>query len=187
MKKLVLVMLVLVLLILAGVQTASASGHKVCDVHKVKKGENLYRIARKHGSTVASIVNANNIKNPSKIYVGEKLVIPCPGKPPAKGKRIHVVKRGDTLYSISRYYGVPMKAIKQANRIVNPNKIYVGQRLVIPKKKPPKPAGFWYTVKRGDTLSAIAWRFGVPIWSIVAANNLHNPNYIYTGQKLWIP
>lgn len=48
------------------------------------------------------------------------------------GPRIHVVQRGETMYRIARYYGTTVQAIAAANGIVNPNLIYVGQRLVIP-------------------------------------------------------
>jgi LysM repeat protein len=47
--------------------------------------------------------------------------------------------------------------------------------------------GFWYTVRWGDSLSGIGWRYGVSPWSICSANGLANCNYIYAGQSLWIP
>jgi LysM repeat protein len=82
----------------------------------------------------------------------------------------------------------------KANHLVNPNRIYAGQKLLIPTKgyyPPPPPVpphvGFWYRVKPGDTLSAIGWRYGVSPWAIAAANGLRNINCIFAGQKLWIP
>jgi LysM repeat protein len=47
--------------------------------------------------------------------------------------------------------------------------------------------GAYYTVHYGDTLSSIAWRHGVSMWSIATANNLYNVNLIYAGQRLYIP
>ena len=47
--------------------------------------------------------------------------------------------------------------------------------------------GQWYVVQRGDTLYRIAFKFNVPISTLISANNLRNPDLIYTGQKLWIP
>ena len=53
--------------------------------------------------------------------------------------------------------------------------------------QPQPPTGTTYVVQAGDTVSGLALRFGVSTWSIVAANNLTNPNLIYIGQVLIIP
>jgi LysM repeat protein len=72
------------------------------------------------------------------------------------------------------------------NGIANPNRIYAGQSLCV-QAVPSQRQGTYYTVRWGDTLSSIAWQFGVGYWDLVAANNLSNPNWIYAGQVLWIP
>lgn len=97
---------------------------------------------------------------------------------------VHIVQRGETLYSIARRYGVSMWAIANTNGIVNPNIIYVGQRLVIPTCR---PVGVIHVVQRGETLYSIARRYGVSVWAIARVNNLPNINYIYVGQYLSIP
>ena len=91
----------------------------------------------------------------------------------------YTVQRGDTLYSIARRYGTTVQAIAQANGILNPAYIYVGQVLCIPVAAPPPPSGGYYIVQRGDNLFRIALRFGTTYQAIAAANNLWNPNYIY--------
>jgi len=158
-------------------------------VHTVQPGENLYRIALRYGTTVRAIAAANHISNPNLIYVGQRLVIPTGGSTPPPGSCIYVVRRGDTLYSIARHFGVSLATLARVNHIANPSLIYVGQRLTIPGcgPVPPAPVGFWYTVRAGDTLYSIASRFGVSVWSIVAANHIANPNIIYVGQRLFIP
>ena len=82
-----------------------------------------------------------------------------------------------------------MTAIARFNGLLNPNHIYVGQRLQIPGHKPPPSpqCGVWYAVRPGDTVSALALRFGTTTWAIVSANNLPNANRIYVGQRLYIP
>jgi LysM repeat protein len=78
-------------------------------------------------------------------------------------------------------------AIAQANNIWNVNHIYTGQVLLMPASGP--SPGFWpavYTVRPGDTLSAIAWRFDTTVWAIARANGIWNANLIYPGQVLYI-
>jgi LysM repeat protein len=96
----------------------------------------------------------------------------------------HVVRPGETLYSIARYYGVDMWAIAYANRIVNPNRIYVGQRLIIPTGG---TTGTIHIVQRGETLTRIALRYGVSVWAIARTNGIYNLNHIWVGQRLIIP
>lgn len=97
---------------------------------------------------------------------------------------IHIVRPGETLAGIARYYGVDMWVIARANNILNPNRIYVGQRLVIPTSG---PGGFIHIVQPGETLTRIAARYGVSVWAIAQANGLYNVNYIWAGQRLLIP
>jgi LysM repeat protein len=112
---------------------------------------------------------------------------------PSPHGHIHYVRWGENLWRIARLYGTTVEAIAAANGILNPNRIYAGQRLVIPGYPRPRPhpwhapGGFWYRVRYGDTLSGIAWRYGRSTWSIANANGIGNPNWIYAGQLLYIP
>jgi LysM repeat protein len=124
------------------------------------------------------------------------LVSPVLGAPEAKprgaGSQIHIVQWGENLTLIARRYGVSTTAIVQANGIANPNYIYAGQRLIIPVSSTspaPSPSGptTTYVVRRGDSLSAIAYRFGTTVNAIVSLNRLVNPNLIFAGQTLRIP
>jgi peptidoglycan-N-acetylglucosamine deacetylase len=102
--------------------------------HVVQAGENLYRIALKYGTTVEAIAAANNIINPSYVYVGQKLVITKGGTVPdsSTGVRYHVVQPGETLWSIAMRYGTTPWQIAAANGIANVNFIYAGRTLRIP-------------------------------------------------------
>ncbi len=106
---------------------------------------------------------------------------------PVHADTTYVVQRGDTLFLISVRFGVSMAAIMAANGIVNPNIIYVGQRLVIPTGGGAPGGGATYGVRSGDTLVLISVRFNVTMAAIMAANNIFNPNIIYVGQVLTIP
>ena len=105
-----------------------------------------------------------------------------------------VVTWGDTLYSVAARNGTTIAALVRANGLPNPNFIYAGQRLVIPASSSglapapaPVPSASVYTVQAGDTLSAIAARYGTTLSATMRANNLYNPNFIYAGQRLNVP
>jgi LysM repeat protein len=103
------------------------------------------------------------------------------------------VKPGDTLASISRRLGVPVDAIAAVNGLVNVNRIWAGTWLWIPEssRPPTQPPGptcrTKITVQRGDTLAAIARKYGVSVWSLARNNGIKNPDRIYVGQRLCIP
>ncbi|HHY23259.1 MAG TPA: LysM peptidoglycan-binding domain-containing protein [Clostridiaceae bacterium] len=94
---------------------------------------------------------------------------------------IYVVRPGDTLWGISRRFGVSMESINNANRLDQIPYLVVGQALVIPTTE------MAYRVQPGDTLWLIARRFNVSVNSIVQLNNITNPNQIYPGMILRIP
>jgi LysM repeat protein len=106
---------------------------------------------------------------------------------------IHIVQWGENLTWIAARYGVSIRAVMNANGLTNPNRIYAGQRLVIPVGRPgPAPPGTApartvYIVRYGDTLSEIAYRYGVSVGALVRVNGLVNPNWICAGQRLIIP
>ncbi len=104
---------------------------------------------------------------------------------PNEGGIVHIVQRGDTLYSIARRYGVDASTLALYNGITNPNRIYVGQRIVIPTGRP--VVGTVHIVRHGDTLYSIALRYRVNAYAIAQANGITNLNHIYVGQRLIIP
>jgi LysM repeat protein len=193
MKKLFAGLLICALLALPGMQRAVWAGplHANPIIHIVQWGENLTSIASRYGTTIQAIMNANGLANPNWIYAGQRLDIPGYAPPPVPSGNYYVVRYGDTLSGIAYQYGITISALMRANNIVNPNMIYPGQRLVIPGTPQPAPApipgGVYYTVQAGDTLAKIAVRYGTSVWTLVKANNIANPNVIYTGQRLFIP
>jgi murein DD-endopeptidase MepM/ murein hydrolase activator NlpD len=100
-------------------------------VHVVRWGETLFSIARRYGTTVEAIVQANDIADPRWIQVGQRLTIPSAGVPPAS-VQIHIVQPGETLTRIAWRYGTTISAIVEANQLADPSLILVGQRLAIP-------------------------------------------------------
>ncbi len=104
---------------------------------------------------------------------------------------IHVVRRGETLTSIAARYSTTVSAIVRANGLRNPNFIWSGQRLRIPvggsRPTTPTSRAAVHLVRRGETLTYIAWRYGTSVQAIARANGLRNPNFIWVGQRLIIP
>lgn len=96
------------------------------------------------------------------------------------------VRAGDTLWAIAREYGTTVEAIARENRIVDPNKIFAGERLRI--TLPARGSGEEiYTVRRGDTPISIAGKFGVTLSALEDRNGLERGETIYAGDKLSIP
>lgn len=162
--------------------------------YTVQPGDTLSHLARWYGTTVQAIMSANGLHS-TRIYVGQVLYIPSGGGGGGGGgcSQVYIVRHGDTLSQIARWYGVSVHAIARASGIANPSHIYVGQRLCIPGGHPgpgpvpPQPGcGQYYTVQRGDTLSQIAKRCGTSVRSLMHLNGIHNPNFIYTGQVIRI-
>ena len=91
-----------------------------------------------------------------------------------------VVSRGDTLYSISRRYNVPLRDIIETNHMIPPYRIYVGQTIKLPSAK-------YHIVARGDTLYSISKRYNVDMSSISRLNDLDEPYTLAVGQKLILP
>ena len=85
---------------------------------------------------------------------------------------IHILKRGETLYGISRQYNVPADAIMEYNNLDNPDRLREGQKIRIPGV---------YTVARGDTLYGIARRFSIPVEELLSANKLARNSTIRIG------
>lgn len=114
---------------------------------------------------------------------------PAPAKPapaPKPAGRTYTVQAGDTLSGIAAKLGVPTSAIS-GYQSGNPNLIYPGEVLKINGgNTAPKPAGRTYTVVAGDTLGAIAARYGTTYQALAAKNGIANPNLIYPGQVLKI-
>ncbi len=151
----------------------------------IKRGDTLSNIAIEYGTTVDRLIELNNISNPNLIFAGNVLLVPInDGK---KQLTTYTVKRGDTLGSIAKRYGVTVQELVNINNIKNPNLIYVGQVLTIPSASNQHDLNhILYTVRRGNTLYQIARRYNTSIAQIVRLNRIKNPNLIYAGQVLRI-
>lgn len=95
----------------------------------------------------------------------------------------YTVKRGDTLSQIAVHFDTTVAKLASLNGIANPNLIWAGSTLCVKEK----PAGFYYTVKKGDTLTRLSVWYGWPVKHLAEINKIKDPNKIYIGQVLFIP
>lgn len=111
----------------------------------------------------------------------------APAPPPALVPQEHlphpdqvVVAKGDTLYTISRHYDVPLRSIIDANHLDPPFQVAAGTKLILPQER-------FHVVRQGDTLYGIARLYGVDVSSLASLNSLSAPYALRTGQTLYLP
>lgn len=148
-------------------------------VYTVNKGDTLYNIAKKFGSSVDAISHANGIIEPDKIYPDQKLRIPIFEE---SNFITYTVQPGDTLYSLAESFGTTVGNIANANELEDPETIAINQVLRIPIETTSSPN--IYTVRPGDTLYSIAKKFDTTVAELINLNQITTPNVIYPGQQL---
>lgn len=149
----------------------------------VKSGDTLGAIAARYGTTWQTLQSLNGLSNPNYLYIGQTLKVTGQAKDnnAPTTQSIYYVRYGDTLSGIAYKYGVNVYTLARNNGISNINWIYPGQRLKITGNVSNQRT---YTVRYGDTLSGIAYRYGVNVYTLARNNGISNPNWIYPGQKL---
>jgi murein DD-endopeptidase MepM/ murein hydrolase activator NlpD len=97
----------------------------------VGKGDTVYALSRRHGVPVRAIIEANGLRAPFHLRIGQRIVLP---RPPT-----HVVAPGETLYAVARRYGGNVHEIARNNGLDAPYTIFPGQRLIVPSGMDPAP------------------------------------------------
>jgi len=162
-------------------------------IHRVRRGESLSLIAQRYRTSVSSIARLNGLRRVNLIKSGQRLKIPVRGRsyassPPPKlvkegEKLIYIVRRGDSLYKIASTFSTTVGKIKKDNNLES-DILDVEQKIVI-QSGVPKGATI-YTVKRGDSPSEIANKFGMNLSILLSLNSLNYRSKIYPGQELWV-
>ena len=175
--------------------------------HKVKSGDTLLALSHRYGVRVQDIKNINRINNARTIQIGTNLIVPL--NPEAKGskplselkddyirsrKTFYTVRQGDSLWKISRKFGVTEQKLRIWNKLGWTNVIRPGQRLVVSPRRvsqqvavATKSKGLKkviYKVRPGDTLWAIGREFSVDAVQIRAWNNLADNHVLQPGENL---
>lgn len=174
--------------------------------YTVKSGDTLSGIASQYNTMVNQIVSLNQLSNPNLIYVGQVLKLKnsqttnsssssSSSSTAATTVGTYTVKAGDTLSVIASRYSTSSSTLASLNSLSNPNLIYVGQVLKVSSNALTSSStsssanstvttAASYTVKAGDTLSAIAAKYGTTYQALASTNSISNPNDIYVGQVI---
>lgn len=181
--------------------TTFISGNIYADTtYTIKKGDNPYKIAKKFKVKTQDIIKVNNLR-PYNIKPGTKITIPSTKEgflsknklTQKKGIRprldnvetakfqedssYHIVKRGDTLFSLSKKYSTSIGELKEINNLRS-TRLKPGQQLIV-KKMGPKI----YTVRKGDNIYKISRRFNIDLDELIDINSLES-DLLKPGQKI---
>ncbi len=147
---------------------------------------------------IAILINFFNpslIKSEEKIYLEKTKIENIANKEPINennnGEKIHIVKTGDTISSISKTYSISKDLIIKLNKLKNENYIYVGQNLIISESTEniPKQLGLinkYHIVQIGENLTDISSKYNLNLGYLIKINNLKNPDSIEVGEKLFL-
>lgn len=150
------------------------------NTYVVQKGDSLYSIANKLGTTVSELKKENNLTT-NTLQIGEVLRIPT--KEIYEGEEnVYIVQKGDTLYSIAMANNTTVDELKRINNLTS-NILSTGQLLKIPSALLPEST---YIVKKGDSLYSIANKYNTTVDELKRINNLTS-NILSIGQVLKLP
>jgi len=131
--------------------TVSRSGEQFI-TYQIKKGDNLWDIARRKHVSLESLMAINHLNKNSILRIGDNLKIP------SNKAQIHVVSKGDTLWRIAAHYNLTVDDIKNANTLRNANCLEVGDRLTIPGRNSIRIAQAELQPSRGISVGgSLAW------------------------------
>ncbi len=178
---------------------------KVYYIHIVQEGQTLYSIARAYGVTERDIVLENpdafaGLRTGQVLKIPEESVVEEVEIKPSEKYLYHVIKQGETLYFLSRKYGIPVGTIEEHNPEVKYSDLQIDQVIRIPRirqdtiKTPadstPQPDSTQYEqhfVKPGQTLFSISGKYGVSIEDLIAVNPSLQEKELQSGQWINIP
>lgn len=165
-------------------------------VHKVRRGETLWSIARLHNVSVGEIMDHNHLDS-STLRDGQSIKIPQPAaEVPEPGTRpaTHQVAKGETFRVIAKKYGITTKELEKANPKIDPDIPKTGTKLALPlekkevaetKSKAASPKTHAVTEK--DTYYLVAKKYSVTVAALTQANPGVNPDKLHPGMKLNVP
>jgi len=145
---------------------------------------------------IFNLFNHSSIKSEEKIYSGTKKIENIARKESnnidkTENRKVHIVKSGDTLSSISKLYSINKDLIIKLNNLKDQNFIYIGQNLIISESNynPSQQSdsnNYYHIVQIGENLTEISNKYNLKIGYLLEINNLQNPDSIIVGEKLFL-
>ena len=182
--------------ILAPLATPSLKPTPFFLIHTVQAGESLISIAARYNLTTEKLLAANEIRDPTNLVEGRKLLIPSKDQL-YQGKIMpYDIREGDTLLSIASKYGSSVTAIEVANPHLEFDPLSPGETIAVPVifskansvTSVQEPAqAIYHVVQSGETPLAIAAAYDLPVEILLTANHIGDPTRLQIGQKLMIP
>ena len=170
-----------------GVPYKAPSG-SIENYYTVKSGDTLWNIASKYGLTVNKLKELNNLST-NLISVGQNLIVSenASNIDEPSNNLVHIVQKGDTLYSIAKLYNTTVDKIKKLNNLPS-NTLQINQKLIINDNASSTPQTnlFTYTVVKDDNLYNIAKKYNTTVSELKNINNLKT-DVLQIGQKIQIP
>ena len=164
---------------------------RVQEEYIVQKGDTLWNISKKLGTSVEELKQLNNL-NSNLLYVGQKLKVPS-YMTAEDTNIIYVVKSGDNLYNIAKAYNTTVNDIKSFNNLTSDNlsigqiiKIPESTSIVTPSEDEVINEGSVYVVQKGDTLYSIAKKFNTTVDNLKNINSIIG-DVLTIGMNLLIP
>jgi len=159
--------------------------------YTIRAGDTLFAISRRFNVPLDDLLEANPGIDPNRLMIGQRICIPLaePGECP-ENTEAYTIRAGDTFFAIAQRFNVSLEALIDANPGVNPDALLVGQVICIPRPGPPvtcPPGSRRYTIRAGDTLFALARRFGTTVNAILRINPGLDPESLRVGQIICIP
>ena len=148
--------------------------------YMVQRGDTLYSLALKYNTTVDKLRKLNNL-NTNTLTIGQILVLPI--ETDIDEYDIYVVKKGDSLWSISRKFNIDINDLIELNNLKELT-LQVNQSILVPKQQENIETDL-YIVKKGDTLWSISNKLNIPVQTLKELNNL-NSNLLKVNQQLKI-
>ena len=147
-------------------------------IYTIKKGDNLYSIAKNYNITLEELINFNQ-QGSTLLHIGEQLLIPINNQ--TNNNIQYIIKPGDTLYNIAKRYNTNVDEIKRINNL-NTNMLKIGETILIPGTSNYQT----YVIRTNDTLEGIALKYNTTVENIMKANNLLTDD-VTVGQIILIP
>ena len=174
-------------------------------IYQIKAGDTLWGISRQFNIPLSSLLAANGLSEKSVLRVGQKIILPSSSSSRKEtttttvtsSNVTHTVEKGESLWLISRLYGVDMDSIMKANNLTPDSILSIGMKLTIPQVRvassassspPAKEESYEvYRIQSGDTLWGISRRYKVSLQDLMKVNNLNEKSTLQIGQSIRIP